>query len=208
VILVLAAVVLALGVYMFSLSIDTSQKFLAWKVAHSRAEAAALAAALVLDGTDAGKQKAKIAALRTAQAGIEQLQLELLPEGDGVRLRLAGTPPMGATARQREVADPAIQPQLELAAPDGGALGFGLVRGSLYQAQGDAEVGRVVAVHVHSGFPKQRPLTWVAGRVISSANGQSQIECLGGYLRGTQHGAAQPYGYFEAALGSVQAGVR
>jgi hypothetical protein len=205
-ILVLAAVVLALGVYTFSLSIDTSQKFLAWKVARSRAEAAALAAVLMLDGTEAGTKQATLAAARTANRNTEQLKLEVLPEGAGVRLRLDGAPPMSATAMQREVAEPVIEPQLQMAAPDGGAFGFGLVRGSLHQAEGDAEVGRVVAVRVHSGFPKQRPLTWIAGRVIASANGSSQIECLGGYLRGTQHGAARAYGYFEAALGSARAG--
>jgi hypothetical protein len=208
VILVLAAVVLALGVYTFSLSIDTSQKFLAWKVAHSRAEAAALAAALVLDGTPAGKQQAMVAAVRTARVGMEQVKLEVLAEGDSVRLHLAGAPPMSATARQREVPDPAAGPQLEMAAPDGGALGFGLVRGSVYPANGTAEVGRVVAVRVHSGFPKQRALTWIAGRVVGSADGHSEVECLGGYLRGTQHGAVQADGYFEAALGGGQAGSR
>ena len=211
VILVLAAVVLALGAYTFVLSIDTSQKFLAWKVAHSRAEAAALAAVLMLDGTETGEKQAVLAAARIAKVSVDELKLEILPEGnssDAVRLSLAGAPPMTATARQRENADPEITPQLELAAPDAQAVGFGLVRGSVYAATGDAEVGRVVAVGVHSGFPKQRRLTWIAGRVISNANGHAQVECLGGYLRGTQHGAAREHGYFEAALGGAETGSR
>jgi uncharacterized membrane protein len=190
-ILVLAAVVLALGACAFTLSLDASQQFLKWKAARSRSEAAAMAAALALDGTELGEARAKKAALSFDATGGA---IAIAASGDGVRSRWA-------SAWQHEVAEPGTVSEFMFAAPDTDANNFGLVQGKRYRFEGEAEVGRVIAVRVHSGLPKELPLTWVAGRVVASADGHSEIEYLGGYLRGAQHAAAQPHGYFEVALG-------
>lgn len=206
----LGAVMLALGALGFALSMETSQKFLEWKVARSRAEAAALAAVLVLDGRDAGTEASmeRVRRAAAARAGVAADQVEVLPFSDGAGLRVRLAKGLTVAARQREIAEPELQPALKLAAPKPDAADFGLAVGARYEAPGPADagahVGKVVAVLVHSGFPKEIPLTWIAGRVVATAAGKITIEDLGGYLRGARHGAVRPHGFYEATLGTEE----
>jgi hypothetical protein len=206
----LAALMIAVAALALSLSVETSQRFLAWKMVHHRAEAAAMAAALMLDGTPEGEARARTAALRTAEAQERELQLEIAPEGDAAFVRLASNR-VGAVARARqaevtpeEAGNNNGEKSVALAAPDAEAPGLGLIPGTVYTATGQAAAGRVVPVQVHTGGVRQLPLGWVAGRVLTTEGSRVRVEYLGGYLRGAQHGARRPVGWFEVALGGGQ----
>jgi hypothetical protein len=196
----MAAVMLAIGAVAFALGLQTSQRFLDWKVLRGRVEAAVTAGTLELDGTDAGIERARRAALAIAGVAEEQARIQVLPEGDGVRLTLGIGVSISAAARQRPVAEPEGGEGIAIAALRPEAANFGLVRGSIYKAKsknGDLVLGRVVAVRVHSGFPKEVPLTWIAGRIIGISGEDVEIQYLGGYLRGAGHAAVAEHGYFE-----------
>ena len=216
IIIILAAVLLALAAFAFALTMETSQKFLQWKVIRSNAEAAALTAVLALDGTPPGLERARTAAAEVAHVEPKDVEIIASEDGDLVRVSIArGGMRLTTVARQREVPEPDLDQYLatepRLAAPNPNAPGFGLKLGGRYTLHADAAIGAtagsIVAVGIHSGFPKELPLTWIAGRVISTQTGKVEIEYLGGYLRGARHAAARPYGYFEATLGIGEPGI-
>jgi len=201
-----AAIALAIGALGFALSLETGQRFLQWKVARRQAEAAALAGVMALDGTDEGRQHAREAAGMMAGATENQVRIAFAPEGDSLRLTLLKGTAVSAAAIQRESSpDADTDTTFAMAAPKAEAADFGLAHGVVYKVSGNEaatlQPGRIVPVQVHSGFPKEIPLTWIAGRVIKSEAGVVEMEYLGGYLRGARHAAAKPYGYYEVALG-------
>ena len=202
----MAAIALALGALGFALSLETGQRFLEWKVARRHAEAAALAGVLALDGTEEGRLRAREAVGVMAAVAENQIKIAFAAEGDSLRLTLLKGMAVSASAIQRESTPGANDDAtLAMAAPQAEAGDFGLTQGTIYKVigrvSGTLQPGRVVPVQVHSGFPKEIPLTWIAGRVVNSEGSAVEVEYLGGYLRGARHAAAKPFGYFEAVLG-------
>ncbi len=196
----MGALMLALGVMAFALGLETSQRFLEWKMLRGRTEAAAVAGTLELDGTPAGMERARKMVVAMTGAAPEQVRVSFTPAGDGMRVTVAKDVAISATAQQRPVGEPDSRPEIGIAAPKPASSDFGLVRDAVYKAKrtgGETVLGRIVPVEIHSGFPKEVPLTWIAGRIVGVAGDDLEIAYLGGYLRGARHGAVAAHGYFE-----------